>query len=50
MRNIIHTYIAEKATSGREEVRGGGKGRDENKEYGFQHNVLESEVKEKEAR
>ena len=46
MRNLIHTYIAEKATSGKEEVRG--KGKDENKEYGFQQNVLESESESKE--
>lgn len=48
MMNIIHTYIAEKATSGKEEVRGGGKERDENKEYGFQQNVLESRSERKE--
>ena len=46
--NIIHTYIAEKATSGKEEVRGGGKERDENKKYGFQQNVLESKSERKE--
>lgn len=34
MMNIIHTYIPEKATSGKEEVRG--RGKDENKKYGFQ--------------